>query len=50
MKSIEHAHPLHVAIGDLFEKFISPDCRVIRDEASGGNQRIPLFCARARQL
>lgn len=36
-------HPLHVAVGDLFEDNLSSDCQLIRDEACGGNQQIPLF-------
>lgn len=40
----ERTHSLHVAVGDLFMSILSSsDCRVIRDEASGGDQRIPLF-------
>jgi len=36
------AHPLHVAVADLFKRSISLDCQLIRDEACGGNQQIPL--------
>ena len=37
------AHPLHVAVADLFKRSISLDCQLIRDEACGGNQQIPFF-------
>jgi hypothetical protein len=34
---------MHVAIGNAFEKILPKSCRLIRDEACGGKQRIPLF-------
>ena len=39
----DEAHPLHLAVGDLFEASIPSDCQLIRDDACGGNQHIPLF-------
>lgn len=36
-------HPLHVAVGNLFADSISSDCQLIRDDACGGIQHIPLF-------
>jgi len=32
-----------MAVGNLFEDSISSDCQLIRDDACGGNQHIPLF-------
>ncbi len=42
------AHPLHVAVADLFEESISSDCQLIRDEACGGYQQIPLFMCKQK--
>lgn len=36
-------HPLHVAIGKIFKKALPEGYKLIKDEASGGSQRIPLF-------
>jgi len=36
-------HPMHKEIGDILERNLPQDCRLIRDQACGGNQRIPLF-------
>ena len=39
-------HSLHLKMGDLFEKVIKESnswCKLIRDEACGGDQHIPLF-------
>lgn len=41
-------HPLHLAVAKLFEKTLSSDCYLIRDEACGGNQRIPLFTSKEK--
>jgi hypothetical protein len=37
-------HAIHMAMGRLFEKSLPTGCVLIRDEACGGEQRIPLFC------
>lgn len=39
-------HPLHAAIGDLFENNLPPDCQLIKDEACCGEDHIPLFVSR----
>jgi len=41
-------HPFHKVIGDLINKDIFPGCKIIKDPACGGNQHIPLFCAKTR--
>ena len=41
-------HPLHFAVGDLFEDNLTPNCRLIRDEACGGDQQIPLFSSKEK--
>ena len=41
----ENVHPLHWVIGDLFENNLSSSYKLVKDEACGGNQNIPLFCS-----
>ena len=38
-------HELHVAIGDLIEDSLGESAQLVRDQACGGNQQIPLFCS-----
>lgn len=40
------AHPLHIAVCNLFADSISSDCKLIKDDACGGNQHIPLFLSK----
>jgi hypothetical protein len=42
----EEVNVLHLAIGRIFQDFFEnkKDFELLRDEACGGNQRIPLFC------
>jgi len=42
------SHPLHLAVAKLFENTLSPDCYLIKDEACGGDQRIPLFASKEK--
>lgn len=44
----ETVHPLHLAIGDLFENNLPSNCRLKRDEACGGDQQIPLFSSKKK--
>ena len=37
-----------MAVADLFEESISSDCQLIRDEACGGDQQIPLFLSKKK--
>ena len=41
-------HPLHRIVADLFEHSLPEGCRLVRDEACGGDQRIPLFCSKEK--
>ena len=36
-------HPLHVKVSDVVKKALPLSCKLIRDKACGGNQRILLF-------
>jgi len=38
-------HELHVSIGDLIENSLGERAQLVRDQACGGNQQIPLFCS-----
>jgi len=38
-------HELHVSIGDLIEDSLGERAQLVRDQACGGNQQIPLFCS-----
>jgi len=38
-------HELHVSIGDLIEDSLGDHAKLVRDQACGGNQQIPLFCS-----
>lgn len=40
-----NSHPLHIAIGKIFETALPEGFKLIKDEASGGSQRIPLFAS-----
>ena len=40
-QAAKERHPLHLKIGDLFEEIYSDN--LVRDQACGGNQNIPLF-------
>lgn len=42
-KQAAKSHPLHLKIGDMFDKILTDDFRLIRDKDCGGNQKIPLF-------
>ena len=39
---------MHMAVADLFEESIPSECQLIRDEACGGDQRIPLFLSKEK--
>jgi hypothetical protein len=41
-------HPLHVKVADLVEKALPKSCKLIRDKACGGSQRIPLFISKQK--
>ena len=36
---------MHVSIGDLIENSLGERAQLVRDQACGGNQQIPLFCS-----
>ena len=38
-------HELHVAVGDIFEDRLGEGVKLVRDQACGGDQQIPLFCS-----
>jgi len=38
-------HELHVAIGNLIEDSLGERAQLVKDQACGGNQQIPLFCS-----
>jgi len=38
-------HELHMAIGDLVEDGLGERAQLVRDQACGGDQQIPLFCS-----
>ena len=38
-------HELHVSIGELIEDSLGERAKIVRDQACGGNQQIPLFCS-----
>ena len=38
-------HELHMTIGDLIEDNLGETDQLVRDQACGGNQQIPLFCS-----
>ena len=38
-------HPLHATIGKIFKNALPEGYKLIKDEASGGSQRIPLFAS-----
>lgn len=38
-------HPLHKAIGDIFNGDILRGYEILKDQACGGDQNIPLFCS-----
>jgi len=40
---LTQVHLLHVKIADIIDKNIPEDCRLVRDQACGGRQHIPLF-------
>jgi len=44
----EPAHPLHVAVAELFEDALPSGCVLIRDQDCGGAQRIPLFSSETK--
>ena len=39
------AHELHISVGNLIEENLGKNARLVRDQACGGNQQIPLFCS-----
>lgn len=41
-------HPLHKAIGGIFNGDILRGYEILKDQACGGDQNIPLFCARRK--
>ncbi len=41
-------HPLHVKVTDMVEKALPKSCKLVRDKACGGNQRIPLFLSKEK--
>jgi len=38
-------HELHVSIGDLIEDSLGERVQLVKDQACGGKQQIPLFCS-----
>ena len=44
----KNSHPLHYVVGDLFKNNLSSSCKLVRDEACGGNQHISLFCSKEK--
>jgi len=41
-------HPLHLSIGNEVKRQINGSVSLVRDEACGGSQHIPLFCGTER--
>ena len=41
----ENRHELHLKVGDLIEDSLDERVQLVRDQACGGNQQIPLFCS-----
>lgn len=39
---------MHKVVGDIIEESLSPDCKLIRDKACGGDQQIPLFISKGK--
>ena len=43
-----NSHQLHVTIGNIFKKALPEGYKLIKDEAGGGRQRIPLFTSKEK--
>jgi len=41
-------HPLHKTVGECIDSHKFSNCKIIKDQACGGQQNIPLFCRKKK--